>query len=317
MQRSRLRYGGGDPDRFLLHLLEDVGPFVLPRTNGTVLAPEILDPFVFLQFVAGIQGKYTINGSPFFGNWRLVVCARRMAERLLAFELVEALAGVEEKIADYDEAVLDAFDFSDFDWLDQHQEGLHRRLTTLLVDQFDPLIEAGECHYGSKGEGYSGGDRLLAALSEWITEEFPSEILRDANAVRDRLQSFRDETLKDDAYLRAFTIQHLPERAFEALKDLGFRFTRSDGSSHNADKVPVPVQRFIVNKETPLYLLTFLDAQAVVEPSSMRVLTQWPYEWLNTRFSRLENVPSIVDRPSLTIDPLSLNSLIISQKLIY
>lgn len=315
-KRSRLRYGGTNPDEFLLDLLKDVEPFVLPKTDGTVLAPEILDPFIFLQFVAGLQGKYTINGSPFFGNWRLVVCVRRMAERLFALELAEALSRAEEQIALYDAEVLDAFDASDIDWIDRHQEGLQQRLTYLLIDQFQPLIDAGECHYGTMGIGFNGGDRLLAALAEWVAEEFPYEILADAKAVHHRLEKYRKEALSDESYLRAYTNEHLPEPAFDALKKLGYQFSRNDEYSRDAGKVPVPVQRFIVNSETSLYLLTFLDAQVIVEPISMKVLTKWAYEWPKSSHARLNNVPSFADRPSIVIDPISLNS-VISQSLIY
>lgn len=316
--QSRIRYNGRDPDKFLLVLLEQVGTFVLPGTDGSVLAPEILDPFVFLQFVAAIQGKYTINGSPFFGNWRLVGCARRMAESLFAFELEEALAQAEKQVAVYDEQVLDAYDACDFDWLDQHEEGLSERLNELLVNQFQPFIDAGECHYGTSGEGFNGGDRLLAALAEWITDEFPYEVLPNAQAVQSRLDAFQEKVSDVEAFQKAFTRLHLPEGAFEALKQLGYTFKRSAGSSHDGGRVPVSVQRFIVNNDVHLYLLTFLDARVIVEPSSMKVLTQWSYEWEGFASERvLSRVPRFADQPSIVIDPISLNSIIAPRVLAY
>lgn len=308
--QSRLRFSGQDPDAFLLALLENVGSFVLPGTDGALLAPEILDPFVFLQFVAGLQGNYTINGSPFYGNWRLLVSARRMAERLYAIELEEALARAQNQIDAYDTEVLDAFDASDAAWLNQHQDGLHHQLTELLIDQFQPLIDAGECYYGTLSAEYKGGDRLLAALAEWVSQEFPHEILPDAKAVQDRLNSCLDAGLEDEANLRAFTKQHLPEPAFDALKRLGYRFTKLDGQSRDAGKVPVPVGRFIVNTDIALYLLTFRDAQTIVDAMSMKRLATWPYQWPDPTLPRLGNVPSVADRPEIIIDPISLNSMI-------
>lgn len=315
--QSCLRFGGNDPDKFLLLLLESVGQFVPSGSDGSILAPEILDPFVFLHFVAGLQGKYSINGSPFFGNWRLVTAARRMSERLFAMELAEALTRTETQLSEYDPEVLDAFDASDLDLLNRRQVGLSKELTGLLIDQFQPLIDAGECYYGTIAEGFKGGERLLAALAEWVSEEFPHEILPNEEAVRDRLDGYRDKAYEDETFLRAFTLQHLPEPAFDALKKLGYRFTRSDGFSRHAGTVPVPVRRFVVNGEIPLYLLTFLDAQAIVDPGSMNILTHWPYEWPDSNLPRLANVPSFADQPLIAIDPLSLNSFINPKSLAY
>ena len=315
--QSCLRFGGTDPDKFLLVLLESVGQFVPSGTDGSMLAPEILDPFVFLQFVAGVQGKYTINGSPFFGNWRLITPARRMSERLFAMELAEALTRTEAQLSEYDPEVLDAFDASDCNLLDQRQVGLSEELTNLLINQFQPLIDAGECYYGTIAESFEGGDRLLAALAEWVSEEFPHEILPNDKAVRDRLDGYRDKAYEDEAFLRAFTLKHLPEPAFDALKKLGYRFTKSDGYSRHGGVVPVPVGRIVVNGDLPLYLLTFLDAQAIVDPASMKILAHWPYEWPDRNLPRLANVPSFGDQPNIAIDPLSLNSFVNPKCLTY
>ncbi len=89
---------------------------------------------------------------------------------------------------------------------------------------------------------------------------FPHEILPNDKAVRDRLDGYRDKAYEDEAFLRAFTLKYLPEPAFDALKKLGYRFTKSDGYSRHGGVVPVPVGRIVVNGDIPLYLLTFLDA---------------------------------------------------------
>lgn len=221
------QFDGKDPDHFLAIALDGIAPKLPATCDGSHLAEEILDPFVFFQFITGMQGKHTINGTPFYQNWRLLPCALRMARRLGADGLADALEQSKTEMAAFDPQTLDDYDHGRLPWDTKEDQALSAKLDTLFDIRLRDQVDAGDCTYGTTQANTSGSERLNAALADWVSQEFPREVLDDFDAVTQRHQDNHDWARDNtDGYDFGFTSGLVGIETYHMLQEMGLRLQR-------------------------------------------------------------------------------------------
>lgn len=301
------QYDGTSPDDFIWNAIDSIGDRLTRRTDGSNLAPELLDPFVFAQFVAGLQGKYTVNGMPYAGNWRLMPCATRMAARLGATKLAEALREGEAELAEWDEATLDAFDSNRLDFNDPAERKTIDTLFERFDKRFEPLVAEGACSYGTSRLNYDGGEALLAALGDWITAEMPREILADQAAVTAKTRAnhiWACDNVKN--YEQEFTAYHVGHETYQMLQSLGMRFLRTGRSAPKPHEQPVIAREVLVEGGRRLLALSFQESRLLADGETFQELARSKVATPINRPDHLKPVLKLADAPRIAINPQTL-----------
>ncbi|MEM7441609.1 MAG: hypothetical protein AAF393_18675 [Pseudomonadota bacterium] len=301
---ARFQYDGGAPDDFLWRVLDDIGDCITRGTDGSNLAPELLDPFVFAQFVTGLQGKYTVNGTPFANNWRFMPCATRMAERLGADELTAALREGEAEMATWDQKDLEAHDRGMLRFDDPIENAKSEQLFARFDTRFEPFVGAGECSFGTSRLKHKGGDKLLAALGDWVTEAMPREVLPDQAAVKNRLQANHDWACDHvENYEHNYTKFYVGEHVSQMLKSMGLRLDKKYGRSfwtpHELQVIPYEI--FTTNGSA-LIRFDFGDGTLLADPDTMIERTRIMFDKPQERAEGLVPYLMLADAPSVALD---------------
>ena len=278
-EAAQLQYGGGDVDIFATDILDGIGPQLIRRTDGSNLAPDILDPFVFMQFVMGIQGKYSLNGAPFCGNWRLLPAAQRMAGRLGSEALEAELAKAQTELDSFESALLDSYDNADGMKLFRAQpQEIRDHIYHTLDGRFHALVAEGACTFGTSREAHTGGDCLLASLCDWLVQDFPREVLPDAQAVAERL---RANTLwacdAVENFEREFTAFYVGVDVYAVLQDHDLRFQNSLPHPFGTPDNGVMTTQMQTTDQRHLLVLWFCDGKMVVDAANLREVGRTPY----------------------------------------
>lgn len=288
----------GDTDDFLWSILDEIGAYVLAGTDGSNLAPELLDPFVFAQFVAGIEGKYTVNGTPFHRNWRLLPAARRMAERLGIVPLAQALAETEAELPVWGAEILDLYDNSP----DSGSESLigaatSERLFQRLDKRFWPLVESAVCTYGTQGGG------IWKSLSEWIMNEMPRTAFPDEHSVSAQFSATHDWARDAVAgYNRSWTTFRVGDDVYEMLEQLGLRLRRQLKSPAAPATLPVVPCLLEMTDGSRVLRLDFSDAVMLADPDEMAELARKTTAPVSQRRDDLPKRYSIAEEPKIAFD---------------
>ncbi|WP_041768751.1 hypothetical protein [Pseudovibrio sp. FO-BEG1] len=184
-------YDGKNAQEYLF-VLETVGYLHIPGTDNRHLLPEIIDPWVLWRLVWGILHLGSLDRTPFGENWRMIGAAKRMAKRINAHPLAEALAHSEEKLKDFPPKLLDTFDKGTF--LDEYRtlgftKNTMREASLLLVDAFIPLIEKPECDGPDGLPLYGNGHPMLVALAIWVEANLPRKVCHSNEAWRKQIKN--------------------------------------------------------------------------------------------------------------------------------
>jgi len=301
-QVAMYAYPGSNPDSAITDMLDEVGDHLQSATYSEHLAETIVDPFVFMQFVTGLQGKYTVNGSPFYQNWRLLPNARRMAARLGADTLATQLAAAETAIKGYDPSLLDAYDRSDTETLGQDRND---QLFELLDKQFQDSVNQGDCTYGTFSKDVTGGDKLLVALCEWVSAEMPREVLPDQAAVNQRLSENHAWAVNNvENYYEQWVRYYVGDDILSLLNQAGDRF----GAPHNDIMTPqhdstIVFRRFKTTEDKMNVAFMFDDAMILVHQNDMTERARVPLAKSPVHRRNGPSLRRLADKPVFGFDP--------------
>lgn len=291
-----------EPDllTYLCRTLDKVGQQTMRGVHNTHLAPEILDPWVFFQCVTGIQGHHSFDGTPFAGNWRNTICARRMAERLGAEELAKELRAAEAALDHYGPELMSSYDRGAYGELFQDQP---EKLRQEMNERFDWCLEApvseGLCTYGILKDDHEPAEKLLAALAEWVEADMPREVLyRDE--VRERLRLNHEWACENvDGFERSFVSFYVGRVVYEMLHPLGLRFARSQEVYRTKQ---IRVSLLSMNDDRKILRWHFREGEMLVDPETMLELARHRYPESMIDSEHRRKMLNWSDRPILQID---------------
>lgn len=300
---AHYQFSGQEQDMFLATALDDVGDRVQPRTVGSQIAPELLDPFVFWQFVSGLMGQYTVNGMPFNSNWRLMPAATRMAKRLGALPLAQALQDGEEEMRAWDIADLDAYDTFSFDINISEQKEKYDTLFQRFDKRFELLISEAAPTYGHFANGQTGGDALLTALCEWISDQMPREVLPTREAVIERIAANHNWAYDNvDNHGYEFTRSFVGHDIFVVLNGLGLRIAAVTQRSSEPHKLAVIPTAFRTTDGQDLIAFGFGDGIVVADAVTLQERGRSLYAAPLPRPAQLVPYANIAKRPKITLN---------------
>lgn len=283
------------PRNFLFRTIEPIGDQVVRGVYNGHLAPEILDPWVFYQFMLAVHDHHSTSGTRFGQNWRHTICARRMAERLGASELASNFKVAEAALNHYGTELMDSFDSGDLFLGDQSEDVKHS--IQYIFD--DALTEKPfDFAFGEGSEDLDHEDRFFAPLAQWVAAEFPREVLPIKKDVKERLlQNHNWARDHIEGFERSYVSYYVGGIVFNMLDSLGLRFAKS-GSWMQRKRVTVKPLTMRDGRE--IMSLRFRDGEMLVDPGSMeemaRVLSPAPEHWPGC-----ENWFCMADRPFLQI----------------
>ena len=295
----RFRYDGGDAAMFNAEL-SDLSKVMQRRCANSHIAPELLDPYVFWQFISGMLGEYTMNGASSGGDWRLFPSLIRMAERLEADPILPGLRDCQ--------AFLETLTGEQKDQYDSIMKIRGEEATTeRLHDLYDRQFMAALNHeyepetYKIVREGY--GYTLRQDLAQWISDEMPKNILPGRDHVEAIWEQAHEQAIEtEERYLREWTAYYVGEEVADMLAAVGRRYGGEMPSSwqHQIQNKAV-VRRFKDSDGNVIARIEFADALMLMDDATRteiaRVATKHPY--------RNEESPpmwSISEKPQFTID---------------
>ena len=293
------QYSGGDPDGFLCGALDPIGWKVQKLNDGSHLAEELLDPFVLFQFIAGIQGKYTINGTPFYSNWRLLPCATRMATRLGALELADALEKSGRELASFEPEILDDYDATRIPWDTEEGQALNGELSEICDARFHK-IPFEDCTYGTSRSQFTGAESLNAALADWVCQEMPREVLPNQDAVMLRLKQNHVWACENvEGYELGFTSSKVGAETYQMLKHLGLRFERTTKSPKEPHLLQVVPYGLETSNGQHWIRFEFGDGCVLADADTLTEHARRIYSSPRTRLSSLPPYLLLADAPSI------------------
>ena len=314
-EESQFEYDGERPEDFLSIIIDEISDRIVARTDGSNLAPELLDPAVFYHFITGIYGHYTLNGSPFIGNWRLLPAATRMAERLEADTLVQVLKKAEHDIQAWDPQLLDDYDSGAIS--DRHDlpASTCERLDETFDLQFRPAVENCRCAY-IPHEGAAPIRDPLTALAAWVMHELPREPLHDHDAIWARYsethQWARDHV---EGYNQNWTESIVGQEVYSLLESLSLRFARvvARPPLDALGKLPVSPRVLEMTDETQLLELDFADAVLLAELDTLTEIARFERPKAHVREQFPASQTHLREEPRLAFDLQTCTTKIVSR----
>lgn len=305
-QRDTYLYRGDHPDSFLWDVLDPIGGKLQRRCDNGHLAEELLDPFIFAQLIAGIMGKYTINGTPFHSNWRMLPAALRMAKRLGADALARALEDVSNGFEQFDSKTLDAYDDNT---ILEHpdRDAVLSKLDPLFGALLQTPVDEGRCSYGQFHGNFKGGDALLSALSEWISDCMPRHVVDDRDTARRELEANHHWACEHvDGYYREWVAFYVGLEAYHLLEAAGLKFQRHRFNINPPKGNQVWARRLVARDDQELALFGFEDFDVLVDIETMSEIARYPLAKPRYRAPTAPPALRLADRPRLTFDPETL-----------
>jgi len=266
-------YDGSDPDFASTNMLDGIGDCLQRATYPRHLANELVDPFVFMQFVMGLQDA-----------------------------LASKLADAATALKGFKTAQLDAYDRSDMDAL---EEETYQRLFALLDQQFQDLIAQGNCTYGTYAKSAEGGDKLLVALCEWVSKEMPREVLPNRDAVAQRLDDTHAWAVSNvENYYEEWVRFYVGDHILALLNKAGDRFgsPKSDIMTPQHENTIV-FQRFKTADGKMNVAFMFEDAMLLVHQDDMVERARIPLPKSPIHRPNGPHLQKLADKPVFGFDP--------------